>query len=161
MQPGVPPDATGAPSSAGGIVAPLQMVFEHPLQPAQKLVIERVRDVLLRHTFELHDIGPGGEQIHRIAVAPYILGIELRSEDDPRVLTALFRVRSKEAKQVLIWGSSLFFQYVHYHVGRIATINGTPHQMDWEATQDPQAPARIKRWVEGGHSIIERLHLNQ
>ena len=158
MQSGGPPDA-GPP--AGAIVAPLRMVFEHPLQPAQKLVIERVRDVLLRHHFELHDIGPAGEQIHRIPVAPYILSIELRADDDPRLLAALFTVRSKEAKQVLVWTSSLFFQYLHYHIGRIATINGNPHQMDWEAGQDPQAPARIKRWVEGGHSIIERLHINQ
>jgi len=48
----------------------------------------------------LHDIGPAGEQIHRIPVAPYILSIELRAEDDPRLLTALFTVRSGVASTV-------------------------------------------------------------
>jgi hypothetical protein len=158
MQPGVPSDAAPAASATGAIVAPLQALFEHPLQPAHKLVIERVREVMLRHTFELHDFGSGGEQIHRIAVAPYIPNIEVRYADDPRLLIVLFTVRSKEAKQVLVWTSSLFFQYLHYHIGRIVSLNGNAHQMDWEAAQDPQAPQRIKRWVEGGHSIIERLH---
>jgi hypothetical protein len=139
-------------------VAPLQVVFEHPLPPAQQLVIARARDLMLRHTFELHDISPAGEQIERIPLAAYIPQIDLRFGDDPQVLTAAFLVRSKEAKQVLVWASSLFFQYLHYHVARIATINGNPHAMDWEAAQDPSAPARVKGWVETGLSLIERMH---
>jgi hypothetical protein len=157
---GTPPVAP-PPAPSGPVVAPLQVVFEHPLQPAQTLVIERVRVLMLRHVFELHDIGPTGESIHRLAVATYIPNIELRPSEDPRVLVIAFSLRSRESKQVLIWTSSLFFQYLHYHVERIALVNGRPLQMDWEAVQDPEAPARIKRWVESGQSIIERLHLNQ
>jgi hypothetical protein len=76
-------------------------------------------------------------------------------------MIALFVLSARSAKQVLVWTSSLFFQYLHYHVGRVAQINGKEHQMDWEALQDPQAPARIRRWVETGGSLIERLHINE
>ena len=131
------------------------------LTAGQTLVIERVRGLMVRHTFELHDISSAGEAIHRLAVATYIPNIELRASEDPAVLVIAFTLRSRDAKQILIWASSLFFQYLHYHVARIALVNGRPLQMDWEATQDPQAPARIKHWVESGQSIIERLHRNQ
>ena len=140
------------------MVAPLRVMFEHPLPPAQQLVIARVRDLLLRHTFELHDISPAGERIERIPVAAAIPQIELRFGDDPQQMVAAFLVRSKEAKPVLVWASSLFFQYLHYHVARIASVNSNPHAMDWEAQQDPSAPARVKAWVEGGTSLIERMH---
>ncbi len=159
MQADGPPEGPGAVAApGGGVVAPLQAVFEHSLTAAQQLVIARVRDLLLRHTFELHDISPAGERIDRIPVAAYIPQIELRFGDDPRLMVAAFHVRSKEAKQVLVWASSLFFQYLHYHVARISSLNGNPHPMDWEAHQDPTAPARVKSWVEGGGSLIERMH---
>jgi hypothetical protein len=159
MQEGRPPEQPGAAvAPGGGIVAPLRVIFEHPLPPAQQLVIARVRDLLLRHTFELHDISPAGERIERIPVAAAIPQIELRFGDDPQGMVAAFYVRSREAKQVLVWASSLFFQYLHYHVARIVSVNGNPHAMDWEAQQDPSAPARVKGWVEGGTSLIERMH---
>ena len=146
-------------SPPGGIIAALDVVFDHPLQPAQQLVIERVRQAMERHTFELHDLSSRGEEIHRIAVATYIPTIAITYGEDPRQMTARFHVKSRAAKQVLVWTSSLFFQFLHYHVGRVGAINGQGHQMDWEAQQDPHAPARIRRWVEGGSSIIERLHM--
>src|SRR5689334_20130167 len=101
MQAGGPPPSP-PPSPSGPVVAPLQVVFEHPLQPAQTLVIERVRGLMLRHVYELHDIGPAGEAIHRLAVAAYIPNIELRPSEDPRVLVIAFSLRSREAKQILI-----------------------------------------------------------
>ncbi len=159
MHGGGPPEQPGAAGAAsGGIVAPLQVVFEHPLPPAQQLVIARVRDLLLRHTFELHDISPAGERIERVPVAATIPQIELRFGEDPQVMMAAFYVRSREAKQILVWASSLFCQYIHYQVARIVSVNGNPHQMDWEAQQDPTALARVKAWVEGGTSLIEQLH---
>jgi hypothetical protein len=159
MHVGGPPDQPGAAvAPGGGIVAPLQVVFEHPLPPAQQLVIARVRDLLLRHTFELHDISSAGERIERVPVGATIPQIELRFGENPQVMVAAFYVRSREGKQILVWASSLFFQYVHYHVARIVSVNGNPHQMDWEAAQDPTAQARVKGWVEGGTSLIERMH---
>jgi len=159
MHVGGPPEQQGAAvAPSGGIVAPLQVVFEHPLPPAQQLVIARVRDLLVRHTFELHDISSEGERIERVPVGATIPQIELRFGEDPQVMVAAFYVRSREGKQILVWASSLFFQYVHYHVARIVSVNGNPHQMDWEAQQDPTAPARVKGWVEGGTSLIERMH---
>jgi hypothetical protein len=145
--------------TAAGIVAPITLVFEHPLHPAQRLVIERVRALMQLHKFELHDIEPQGESIRYIPVANYVRNIDLAyDEATPNTLTVRFTVQSKQDRDVLVWTSSLFFQYVHYHVARIATMNGAAHHMDWEAQQDPQSPERVKRWVEHGQSLIERLH---
>ncbi|HUS14226.1 MAG TPA: hypothetical protein VM536_04315 [Chloroflexia bacterium] len=150
---------TPAAEPTPGIVAPITLVFEHPLHPAQRLVINRVRDLIATHHFELHDIQAGGESIHHIRVGEHVRKIELgTSEQQPAVLIVRFTVNDKQDKDALVWTSSLFFQYVHYHVARIATMNGAPHHMDWEAQQDPQGPARVKRWVESGESMIERLH---
>src|SRR5690349_13960782 len=111
--------------TAGGIVAPITLVFEHPLYPAQRLVIERVRALMQLHKFELHDIQPEGESIRHVAVAHHVRAIELLyDEAEPATLTAQFTVNSKQDRDVLVWTSSLFFQYVHYHVARIATVNG-------------------------------------
>ena len=166
MQPGPPsapqPPGAGTPASGPGIVAPITLVFEHPLHPAQRLVIDRVRTLMQVHRFELHNIEPSGESIHHIIAADHIRNIELLYDDaTPDRLVAQFTVNSKQDKEALVWTSSLFFQYLHYHVARIATVNGTPHQMDWEAQQDPQGPARVKRWVEQGHSLIERMHVTE
>ena len=49
--------------TAAGIVAPITLVFEHPLVPAQRLVIDRVRTLMQLHRFELHDIQPEGESM--------------------------------------------------------------------------------------------------
>ena len=89
----------------------------------------------------------------------HVRDIELvYDEAAPNTLLARFLVNSKQDRDVLVWTSSLFFQYIHYHVARIATVNGAPHHMDWEAQQDPHGPERVKRWVEYGKSLIERLH---
>lgn len=141
------------------MVAPITLVFEQPLQPAQRLLIDRVQTLMQLHTFELHDIGPAGEQIYHIAVTAHVRELDLGYDAaGPNTLVARFTVNSKQDREVLIWTSSLFFQYLHYHVARIATVNGAPHHMDWEAQQDPAGPARVKRWVEGGQSLIERMH---
>ncbi|HMA38159.1 MAG TPA: hypothetical protein VKY74_27170, partial [Chloroflexia bacterium] len=125
----------------------------------QRLVIDRVRSLMLVHKFELHDMQASGESIRYVPVADHIRSIEIGFDPArPEALGVRFTVNSKEDKEVLIWTSSLFFQYVHYHVGRIATVNGAPHHMDWEAQQDAESPARVKRWVEQGQSLIERLH---
>ncbi len=163
MQPDAPLPTNDSPLAAAagdaGIVAPLTLVFEHPLHPAQRLVIDRVRTLMLVHKFELHDIQPSGESIRYIAVAEHVRTIDLDfDEAAPHTLVARFTVNSKQDKEALVWASSLFFQYIHYHVSRIATVNGAPHHMDWEAQQDPQGAARVKRWVEQGSSLIERMH---
>lgn len=166
MQPALPsppgpPDAPAAPDGPG-VVAPLTLVFEHPLHPAQRLVIDRVRTLMQVHKFELHDIQPSGESIRHIVVADHVRKIELLyDEATPDRLVVQFTVNSKQDKEVLVWVSSLMFQYLHYHVSRVATVNGVPHQMDWEAQQDPQGPARVKRWVEHGESLIERMYVHQ
>ena len=142
-----------------GITATIMLVFEHPLHPAQRLVIERARSLMLTHEFELHNFEPTGENIQHIRVVEHVRKIELGyDETRPEMLATRFVVNSKKDRDALVWTSSLFFQYLHYHVARIASVNGAPHHMDWEAQQDPQAPTRIKGWVEQGQSLIERLH---
>ncbi len=156
----ITPDAAQAAAAVEPeLVAPITLVFEHPLHPAQRLVIDRVRALILVHHFELHNFEPSGETIEHIRVADHVRRIEFGySEAQPEALLVRFTVGSKADRDALVWTSSLFFQYLHYHVARIATVNGAPHHMDWEAQQDPQGPQRVKRWVESGHSLIERLH---
>jgi len=135
------------------------LVFEQPLPAAQRSGLERLPGLMMVHRFELHDIAPTGERVTQIAVAAHVREIAV-SIDPPhpdRVLTR-FTVNSKQDRDVLVWTSSLMFQYVHYHIARIATINAAAHAMDWEAQQDPGAPERVKRWVEQGQSRIERLY---
>ncbi len=152
------PDAPAA-AADSSVLAPITLVFEHPLHPAQRLVVDRARALMLVHHFELHNFAPSGETIEHIRVADHIQRIEFGySAAQPDALMVRFTVGSKEDRDALVWTSSLFFQYVHYHVARIATVNGVAHHMDWEAQQDPQGPERVKLWVESGHSLIERLH---
>jgi len=152
-------DPLTPPEPGPGVVAPIMIVFEHPLHPAQRLVVDRVRALMLVHQFELHNFAPRGETIRHIRVADHVRRMEFGyNEAQPDHLLVRFTVGSKDDRDALVWASSLFFQYVHYHVARIATVNGAPHHMDWEAQQDPQGPERVKRWVEAGHSLIELLH---
>jgi hypothetical protein len=147
------------PSGPGGVAIAMPVVFAQPLGPPQRQAIDRLRALMLAHRFELHDIQPSGESLEYVAVADHIRKIEIgASPAQPQALVFRFTVNSKQDKVALVWTSSLLFQYIHYHVARIATINGAPQGLDWEAQQDPQGPERVKRWVEQGQSLIERLH---
>ena len=153
---GRPPEGRG-PAASGPIVVPLAVEFEQPLSPATRLFLVRLGPHLLRHVFEIHDLGPAGESITRIAVADHIAEIDLCPGADVHLAVEITAL-SKAARPGVIWLTALLFRYLHYHVARIRLIDGRPHQLDWEARQDPQLPARVRRWVEGGLSIIERLH---
>lgn len=151
--------AQEGPAGSGGVAIAMPVVFERPLTPAQRQAIDGLRTLMLAHRFELHDIQPSGESLQYVAVADHIRNIEIGvSPAQPQALVFRFTVNSKQDKEALVWTSSLLFQYMHYHVARIATINGAPQGLDWEAQQDPQSPERVKRWVEQGQSLIERLH---
>jgi hypothetical protein len=146
-------------SEPGGVAIAMPVVFEQLLGLPQRQALDRLRAQMLAHRFELHDIQPSGESLVYVPVADHIRTIEIGvSPAQPEALVFRFTVNSKQDKEALVWTTSLLFQYIHYHVARIATINGAPQGLDWEAQQDPQSPARVKRWVEQGQSLIERLH---
>ena len=159
MDSGTAATPPGPAGESAPLVVPIEAVFEQPLTPADRLVIDRVRTLMQLHQFEVHEIQPAGEQIRVVPVAGTVHEIALSYDAAaPDHLRMTLTVESKAARDVVVWTSSLFFQYVHYHVARLATLNGAPLQMDWEAEQDPRSPARVKYWVENGRSLIERLH---
>ena len=151
------------PAGAGGqeakpITLSLPLRFERPVAVTEHAEIGRIVELMLDHEFEIHDITPKGERITRVNAGDHIQLIELDfDEDDAAALQVRFTVGSREDRDVLVWTSSLMFQYLHYHLVRLTAINNAPHTLDWEAGQDPDFPERVREWVEVGQSRIERL----